>query len=130
MYFSIPEFLSDERSLSVFFLVTGLMGGSAAWLAGRAIASNWRPWWHVVMFMLILALAVRFIHFAVFGSKLLSLHYYLVDASACLLAGLIGFRRMRACQMVANYNWINERAGPFGWRRRVNAGTGPKSESE
>jgi hypothetical protein len=129
MHISIPELLSDERSLGVFFLVTVLMGGAAAWLAGRAVAASWRPWWHVVMFMLILGLAVRFIHFAVFGSKLLSLHYYLVDAGVCLGAGLVGFRWMRARQMVASYSWINERAGPFGWRRRVNPSTVANSES-
>jgi hypothetical protein len=120
VHFSIPEFLSDERSLGVFILVTVLMGGSAAWLAGRAIASTWRPWWHVVLYMLILALAVRFIHFALFGSRLVSLHYYLVDTAVCMIFGLLGFRRMRVIQMVSRYRWINERAGAFGWRRRSN----------
>ncbi len=43
MGFSIPEFLSDENSLGVFLLVSVAMGGGAAWLAGRAIASTWRP---------------------------------------------------------------------------------------
>jgi hypothetical protein len=123
---NIPEFLSDERSLGIFFLVTVAMGGSAAWLAGRAIASTWRPWWHVAAYMLVLALAVRFIHFALFQSKLLSLHYYLVDFAVCLGFGLIGFRLMRVRQMVTRYNWINERAGAFGWRRR---GLGDGSES-
>src|SRR2546426_8537615 len=98
MYFSIPELLSDEHSLGIFVLVTVAMGGGAAWLAGRAIASTWRPWWHVVLFMLILALAVRFMHFALFDAKLLSLHYYLVDAAVCLAFGLLGFRRMRVRQ--------------------------------
>ncbi len=37
MDFSIPEFLSDEHSLGVFLLVTVLMGGSAALLAGRKL---------------------------------------------------------------------------------------------
>jgi hypothetical protein len=49
MHFSIPEFVSDENSLGVFLLVSVLMGGGAAWLAGRALAATWRPWWHVVL---------------------------------------------------------------------------------
>jgi hypothetical protein len=118
MDFSIPELLSDERSLGIFVLVTVLMGGGAAWLAGRAIAQTWRPWWHVVLYMLILALAVRFIHFALFDSRFLSLHYYLVDLAVCIVFGLIGFRLMRVRQMVTRYNWLNDRAGPFRWRRR------------
>ena len=119
MNFSLPEFLSYERSLGVFFLVTVVMGGGAAWLAGRSIAASWRPWWHVALYMLLLALAVRFIHFALFNSKLLSLHYYLVDYAVCLTSGLLAFRAMRVRQMVTNYRWINERAGVLRWRRRA-----------
>ncbi len=53
---NIPELLSAERSLGVFFLVTVLMGGGAAWLAGRACAATWRPPWQMALYMLILAL--------------------------------------------------------------------------
>jgi hypothetical protein len=121
MNFSIPEFLSDERSLGVFFLVTVAMGGTAAWLAGRSLASTWRPWWHVAFYMLLLALAVRFIHFALFNSKLISLHYYLVDYAVCLTFALFAFRATRVRQMATNYRWINEHAGFLRWRRRATA---------
>ena len=118
MDFSIPEFLSDEHSLGVFFLVSVLMGGGAAWLAGRAVAATWRPWWHVAVYMLPLSFAVRFIHYAVFSSKFLSLHYYLVDYAVCLIFGFLGFRLTRVSQMVGRYSWINARAGLLRWRRR------------
>jgi hypothetical protein len=118
MRFLLRDLLSEEHSLGVFFLVSVAMGGGAAWLAGRAIAATWRPWWHVVLYMLILSFAVRFIHFALFGSILLSLHYYLVDLAVCLGFGFLGFRLMRVSQMVTRYKWINERAGSFSWRRR------------
>ena len=128
MHINIPEFLNAERSLGVFFLVTVIMGGGAAWLAGRASALAWRPGWQVAGFMLILSAAVRFIHFSVFDSKLLSLHYYLVDAGVCLLFGWLGFRVMRATQMATGYRWINERAGPFRWRRRGDPRAADKSK--
>ncbi|SRR5713226_7761131 len=118
MRFLLRDLLSEEHSLGVFLLVSVAMGGGAAWLAGRAIAATWRPWWHVVLYMLILSFAVRFIHFALFGSILLSLHYYLVDLAVCLGFGFLGFRLMRVSQMVTRYKWINERAGSFSWRRR------------
>ena len=118
MYVSIPEFFPDEHSLGVCVLVSVLMGGGAAWLAGRAIAATWRPWWHIAPYMVILAFAVRFIHYAVFDSKFLSLHYYLVDAAVCLGFGFLGFRLMRVAQMVTRYAWINERSGLLRWRRR------------
>ena len=121
--------LSEEDSLAVFVLVTVVMGGGAAWLSGRAIAATWRPWWHVVPYMVILSFAVRFIHFALFDAILLSLHYYLVDLLFCLAFGFLGFRLMRVSQMVTHYSWINERAGAFGWRRRDHAPAADKSES-
>jgi hypothetical protein len=114
----LPEFLSEENSLSVFLLVSVALGGGAAWLAGRAIAATWRPWWHVAMYMLVLSLAVRFLHFALFDAKFLSLHYYLVDLAVCLGFGYLAFRLTRVSQMVTRYGWINERAGLFRWRRR------------
>ena len=118
MHFSIPEFLSDEHSLGVFLLVSVAMGGGAAWLAGRAIAATWRPWWHIALYMMLLSLAVRFLHYALFDSKFLTLHYYLVDYAVCLAFGLLGFRLMRVTQMVTRYSWINQRTGMLRWRRR------------
>jgi hypothetical protein len=123
--FSIAEILYEEDSFGVFLLVSVLLGGGAAWLAGRAIAATWRPWWHVTFYMLILAIAVRFLHFALFDATLLSLHYYLVDLGLCLALGLLGFRAARAAQMATQYRWINTRTGVFTWeRRRSQAGGG------
>ena len=115
---NIPELVSEENSLAVFLLVSVVLGGGAAWLAGRAIAATWRPWWHIALYMLVLSLAVRFLHFALFDAKFLSLHYYLVDFAVCLGFGYFGFRLMRVSQMVTRYGWINERAGLLRWRRR------------
>src|SRR5216683_6148051 len=97
---SIAELFYEEDSFGVFLLVSVLMGGGAAWLAGRAIAATWRPWWHVAFYMLILSLAVRFLHYALFEGKFLSLHYYLVDTMVCLGFGYLGFRLMRVGQMI------------------------------
>ncbi len=118
MHISIPELLADEQSLGIFLLVTMVMGGGAAWLAGRAIAATWRPWWHLAFYMLLLSAAVRFLHFALFESKFLSLYYYLVDYAVCLGFALLGFRLTRVEQMVARYSWMNQRAGMLRWRRR------------
>ena len=130
MDFRIPDWLSEEHSLGVFLLVSVAMGGGAAWLAGRAIAATWRPVWHVACYMLILSLAVRFIHYALFGGNFLSLHYYLVDFAVCLGFGYLGFRLMRVRQMVTRYSWINRRTGLFTWRRSDNATAADKSKSQ
>jgi small-conductance mechanosensitive channel len=115
---SVQGFLHEEGSFGVFFLVTIILGAGAAVLAGRAIALTWRPWWQIVAYMLILGAAVRFIHFALFGGTLLSLHYYLVDSAVCMAFGFLGFRIARAGQMVEQYHWLNEPAGPLRWRRK------------
>jgi len=117
--FSIPDLLYEEGSFGIFILVTVILGGGAAALAGRAVASTWRPWWQVGLYMLILGAAVRFIHYALFGGTLLSLHYYLVDTIVCTLAGYFGFRTERVRQMVTQYRWINSRSGPMRWRRHA-----------
>ena len=111
--------LYQEDSVGVFLLVTVILGGGAAALAGRAVASTWRPRWQVAAYMLILGLAVRFIHSALFSGTLLSLHYYLVDTAICLAAGYLGFRVERVRQMVTQYRWINSRGGPMRWRRNA-----------
>lgn len=116
---AIADFLYEDESFGIFVLVTIVLGGGAAVLAGRAIAATWRPWWQVVVYMLILGGAVRFIHFALFGGTLLSPHYYAVDSGVCLAAGLLGFRAARVSQMVTQYRWINGPDGPLRWRRKA-----------
>ena len=111
----------EEEYAGLFVLVTVIMGGGAAWLAGRAIASTWRPWWHVAFYMLILGLAVRFIHFALFEGTLLSPQFYAVDTAVCLIFGFLGYRATRVAQMTTQYGWINERAGFLRWARRAAA---------
>ena len=114
----MQNFLYEEGSFGVFLLVTVILGGGAAALAGRAIAVTWRPWWQIVLYTLILGGAVRFIHFALFGGTLLSPHYYAVDTALCLACGLVGFQAARAAQMVTQYRWINQPNGPLRWRRK------------
>jgi uncharacterized protein DUF6867 len=110
--------LYEEDSLGVFLLVTVVLGGGAAVLAGRAVALTWRPWWQVVVYMLMLAATVRFIHFALFEGTLLSPHYYAVDCVICMAFGFAGFQAARARRMVAQYPWINEPDIPLRWRRK------------
>jgi hypothetical protein len=115
----VLQFFYEEDSFGVFVLVTLVLGGGAALLAGRAIAATWRPWWQVVAYSFILGCAVRFIHFALFGGTLLSLHYYLIDCTIALTLACAGFHTRRAGQMVAQYRWINEYSGPMRWRSKL-----------
>lgn len=115
---SALHFLYEEDNGGVFLLVTVFLGGGAAFLAGRAVAATWRPAWQILAYALVLAAAVRFMHFALFGGTLLAPYYYGVDAAVCLGLALLGFRLRRVRQMIRQYPWINARAGMLGWKRR------------
>ena len=53
----------------------------------------------MLLYLLILAASVRFIHFALFDGTLLSLHFYAIDAIVLLIIGCLGFQYHRARQM-------------------------------
>ena len=90
-------YAGGENGLWVFILVTVLMGGLAAYASGKAIAQTWRPFWHVPLYMLAIAAAVRFFHFALFEEPLLSLTSYVVDFAIAFVAASLGYRlRARA----------------------------------
>ena len=73
-----------------FIVLTVILGGSAAWMSGRAVARNWRALWLLGLYCLFLALAVRFLHFALFQSVLLSTPMLLIDLIVMLFFGFVG----------------------------------------
>ena len=108
----LHELIYEGDGLRSFVLVTVLLGGGAAWLAGRAVAQTWRPRWSVVAYMLILGLAVRFFHYALFSGTLLSPHYYAVDTVILILMATLGFRATREAQMARQYGFLNTSTPP------------------
>ena len=113
--------LYEEPSIWLFLLVTAAMGGWAAWRAGIAVAKTWKPVVILVPYMLLLGLAVRFIHFAMFHGTLLSPRYYIVDTLLISVFAYIGWRQERANQMARQYSFAFEKTSMFGWRRKSGA---------
>lgn len=101
-----------------FVLLTLLIGGGAAWRTGQAVAQNWGELWPVIAYTALLAAAIRFLHFALFGGLLLSLPSYLVDFAILAVIALIGYRVRRTRHMTEQYGWMFERSGPLTWRDR------------
>lgn len=101
-----------------FFFVTLLLGGGAAYMSGRAIARSWKSLPLLAFYCLLLAGAVRFLHYALHEGTLLSPGLLLIDFFVTLCAGLIGFRLARVSQMVTQYGWLYERTGLLWWRER------------
>jgi len=116
------ELYENETFLQIA-LVTGFLGGGAAWLTGRAIAGTWRPFWHTMFYMLLLGAVARFFHFALFEATLLSFPSYVADTTFFVVLSALSWRLTRVRQMVTQYPWLYERSGPFSWRKRAGAGS-------
>ena len=115
-----------EISVWVFLLVTVCLGGGAAWITGRVVALTWEPWWKLIVYTALLAAAVRFLHFSLFGGAFFlplesfatALHYFIVDFVVLMVLALLGRQTTRAAQMSTQYRFLYRRAGPLGWRAR------------
>ncbi|HYM30191.1 MAG TPA: hypothetical protein VEU47_02755 [Candidatus Cybelea sp.] len=108
-------------SIGVFVGVTVVLFGMAAHFTGQSLATGWRPAWHVLPAALLLALADRFIVFALFQAPLLSLSGFLIHGIVPLAVTATSYRMTLAQKMVRQYPWLYERAGPFAWRARNDA---------
>jgi hypothetical protein len=119
---AVGELYATESWLQVLF-VTGILGGGAAWMTGRACADTWRPLAQVVGYMVLLGAAVRFFHFALFEGELLSLPSYLADTLYLTAVGCLSWRVMRTTRMVTQYRWLYQRTSPVTWRERRDGGS-------
>ncbi|MBX3569908.1 MAG: hypothetical protein KF914_17725 [Rhizobiaceae bacterium] len=111
--------LYEEQSVWQFFFITFLLGGWAAWMTGKACAQTWRPISALVVYMLMLGIAVRFIHHALFDGTMFTPQYYIVDTIVLIVFGVLGYRYTRTNQMVTQYNWLYERTSPLGWKSKA-----------
>lgn len=103
----------------VFIGMTLVVMGFASFMTGQALANTWRPMWQIVPYALLLGFADRFLVWGLFEGELFLLSGYMVDTLALLIIALLAFRLTQARKMVAQYPWVYERSGPFGWRRKA-----------
>lgn len=101
-----------------FVLVTVALAGGAAYLTGRAAARTWLSDRTLFIYIVLLAAATRFIHFALFEGTLLSPYYYMVDLIVLAVIAMLGKRVTRARQMATQYGFIFERTGPLNWAKK------------
>jgi hypothetical protein len=108
---------SNEALLQTIF-ITFVVGCGCAWQAGRSIALTWRPLAAVIRAMILLGLAVRFLHFALFQETLFAPVAYLFETACLTIVASLAWRYTRAQQMIRQYYWLYEANGPLGWRPR------------
>ena len=105
--------------LGVFFGLTVVVMGFAAYSTGQALANTWKPAWHALVYAVLLGFGDRFLTFALFEGELLSLSGYLIDTAVLVAVALLGYRLSLARKMVKQYPWLYERSGPFSWRKKT-----------
>jgi hypothetical protein len=126
-----------EVSLADFLLVTVFLGGLGAYATGRAVALTWRPLAKLVLFVVLLTVAVRFIHYGLFGGTFfqvsvdpegnvswapffVALRFAIVDFVVLMVVAGFAYQLTRTAQMVGQYSWLYERTSRLGWRERGN----------
>ncbi|MCQ8781189.1 DUF6867 family protein [Mangrovibrevibacter kandeliae] len=107
-----------EVSVVEFLIVTVVLGGAAAWMIGRSTAITWGGWGTCVFYVLLLTVAVRFIHFSLFGGSFFlppatfgtALHYAVVDFVVLMALAAGGRHVTRSGQMARQYGFLHRSA--------------------
>jgi hypothetical protein len=105
-------------SLGVFIGLTVIIAGGAAMMTGRAQADGWKPAWHVVLACVGLALANRFLVYALFEGDILSLSGFLVGFLVITVLALLAWRVTLVRKIVRQYPWRYQRVSLFAYRKR------------
>lgn len=109
---------------AAFVGMTVILFGLAAALTGRALADGWRPAWQVIPAALLLTVADRFLHYALFEAPLGSLGGFVTALAVLGPIMVLAYLRARARKMVRQYPWLYEPRGPLGWRLKRPDGAG------
>jgi hypothetical protein len=105
-------------SLGVFVGLTVILIGGAAIMTGRALADGWKSPWQVVLACFGIALADRFLVYALFGGELLSLSGFVIDFVVITAMALIAHRLMVVHKMVSQYPWRYQRESLWTYREK------------
>jgi hypothetical protein len=100
-----------EVSFWEFLFVTVILAGGAAYMTGRAVAQSWLTVGVLAVYIVLLTVATRFIHFALFSGSLLTVQYFIVDLIVLLAIAFTGMRVTRRRQMAHQYRF---RSGQIG----------------
>jgi branched-chain amino acid transport system ATP-binding protein len=114
--FAMAAFLGT--SVGVFVGLTVIIAGGAAIMTGRALADGWKAPWQVVFACFGLALANRFLVYALFDGDLLSPSGFLIGFVVLTALALLAWRVTLVRKMVSQYPWRYERTSLFQYRER------------
>jgi hypothetical protein len=98
------------------FVMLALVFGVCSWLAGQAAARGWKPMRVALAYSALIALADRFLLFALRDASLLDPIGLAVALAMFLSVAALAFRWNQVDMMVSQYPWLYERAGLLSWR--------------
>jgi hypothetical protein len=107
------------ESFTLFLIVSVGIFGLTGFAVGQAVANNWQSPWLTVWYCALLGAFERFLLYALFNGELLSLLGYILDTAMILGFALLGYRVTQVKNMVTQYPWLYERAGPLFWREKT-----------
>jgi hypothetical protein len=105
-------------SLGVFIGLTVVLIGGAG-ILGRALADGWKSPLQVVFACFGLALANRFLVYALFGGELLHFTGFLTDFAVITAMALMAYRLTVVHKMVSQYPWRYERESLWSYREKA-----------
>ncbi|UIK04079.1 DUF6867 family protein [Neorhizobium galegae] len=111
-------FESDSGVRYLLRFLVLIIGFWTAWRSGKAAAEGWNGYATVVVYTLLLGVAMRFLHYALFQGPFISPFYYIIDVAILLVFSSAGFRIRRTRQMVQNYYWLYEPASAFSFKKK------------
>lgn len=97
-----------------WFLVVTVLAAGGAWMIGRANARAWGGWGTLVFHVVLMTLAVRFLHFSLFeGSFFIpleqagrALYYAGVDFAILMIVAALARQFVRSRQMARQYGFL------------------------
>lgn len=109
----------DQAILSTsvwVFVILALVFGLCSWLAGQAAARGWRAMRVALGYAVLIALADRFLLFALRDASLLDPTGLIIALVMFLVIAALAYRWNQVDMMVSQYPWLYERAGLLSWR--------------
>ncbi len=109
----------DQAILSTsvwVFVILALVFGLCSWLAGQAAARGWRSIRVALGYAVLIALADRFLLFALRDASLLDPTGLVIALVMFPAIAALAYRWNQVDMMVSQYPWLYERAGLLSWR--------------
>ncbi len=100
--------LTGQASIGLVVLFVFCL--AVAWATGRAAARSWEPALKAAAYLLLLTVAIRFLHMALYHGTMSDPVEYVIDAAIALVVGLAGWRA------------AVDRRATTGWQERLVGG--------